>query len=176
MTKSNLLRENKVLNWQSAFHFDWVKMPITKHKREKKTASRDTGNTHTTDNSKAKWSLLNRSFFIIFFYKDSMKADIKSRAIKGYLVMPDSQLSLNKEGEADSSSWSTSCLNKLPGWKLSALSAFVDGGVCRRRREKTTSVTDHCKRSTNCLLSRMLLLRDTVLCQQSLKISATTAQ
>lgn len=77
------------------------------------------------------------------YWQISMRVDIKSGAVKGYLVMPDSQLSLNKEGEADSSSWSTSCLNRLPGWKLPALSAFVDGGVCRRRRrrEKTTSVS-----------------------------------
>lgn len=155
----------KIKSWTSSLHFiltEW-KCPLLNIKGKKQTAPRDAGKTHTTDNSKAKSFLLYR-FFFFFFYKDSVKADIKSRAVKGYLVMPDSQLSLNKEGEADSSSWSTSCLNRLPGWKLSALSAFVDGGVCRtRRKEKTISVTDHCKRSINHLLSRMLLLRDRLL-------------
>lgn len=91
------------------------------------------------------------------FYKDSAKADIKFWAVKGYLLIPESQLSLNKEGEAESSSWSTSCLNRLPGWKLSALSAFVDGGVCRKR-EKGTAITEPCKHS-HCLLSQMPLIK-----------------
>lgn len=63
-------------------------------------------------------------FTIHSFCKD--KANKKSWAIKGYLVMPDSQLSLNKEGAAMSSSWSASCLNRLPGWKLSSRSAVDD--------------------------------------------------
>lgn len=77
--------------------------------------------------------------FFFFFYKDSVKANIKCEGLLlllftvVYLVIPESQLSLNREGEAESSSWSTSCLKKLPGWKLSALSAFTTGGVCRGR-------------------------------------------
>lgn len=75
------------------------------------------------------------------FYKDSAKAAIKFWAVKGYLLIPESQLSLNKEGEAESSSWSASCLNRLPGWKRSGFSAFVDGGVCGRR-EKATNINN----------------------------------
>lgn len=71
-----------------------------------------------------------------FFYKGSANADIKSRAMKAYLAIPDSQLSLNKEGAAESSSWSASCLNRLPGRKLSTLSALEDGGVCRKKEDK----------------------------------------
>lgn len=66
---------------------------------------------------------------------------------KGYLLIPESQLSLNKEGEAESSSWSASCLNRLPGWKRSGFSAFVDGGVCRRREK--AAIINNLVRDTN---------------------------
>lgn len=79
----------------------------------------------------------NYIYYTYNFYKGSAKADIKSRAIKAYLAIPDSQLSLNKEGAAESSSWSASCLNRLPGRKLSTLSALEDGGVCRKKEKKS---------------------------------------
>lgn len=123
---------------------------------------------HTTETTQ----IQNHLYCTDHFYKDSAKAAIKFWAVKGYLLIPESQLSLNKEGEAESSSWSASCLKRLPGWKRSGFSAFVDGGVCGRR-EKATIINDPV-RDTN--IHQLPAVSDALNKSQRLGSTVTTTQ
>lgn len=70
---------------------------------------------------------------------------VTKQPAENYLPIPESQLSLNKEVAAVSSSWSASCLKRLPGRKLSSLPAVKDWGAWRR---KDKQVMGHLKTST----------------------------